>query len=123
MWACSGGREGKGCANIRTSPHGLVLVFEMRERERGGVRAPERATHRLVLVFETRERERGGARAPERAHMGTFWCSKRGRGRGNTRTCPQGHVLVFGMWGHAEHEKHAPQERVFRVRRMGDISG
>ena len=28
-----------------------------------------------VLVFETRE------------------------GRGNTRTCPCGHVLVFGLWG------------------------
>src|SRR6266511_1221643 len=57
--------------------------------------------------------ERRGARAPESAHMGTFWCSKRGRGRGNTRTCPQGHVLVFRMWGHAEHEKHAPKGMFF----------
>src|SRR6266545_4458388 len=74
-------------------------MLETRERKSGGARAPERATHGLVLVFETRERERGGARAPERARAGMFWCSRRGRGRGNTRTCPQEHVLVFGMWG------------------------
>jgi len=38
--------------------------------------------HGLVLVFEMRERERGGAQAPERARVGLFWCSRRGRGRG-----------------------------------------
>src|SRR6266511_3036062 len=61
MWARSGGRDGEGCPNIRTSPHGLVLMFK------------------------TRERERGGARAPERARAGTFWCSRQGRGRGEVR--------------------------------------
>src|SRR6266511_2118914 len=70
VWAHSGGRDREGCPNIRTSPCGLVLVLETRERKSGGARAPERATHGLVLVFETRERERGGARAPERAHAG-----------------------------------------------------
>src|SRR6266571_2560790 len=78
VWARSGVRdegEGEGrCASTRTSPCGLVLVFETRERERGGARAPERATHGLILVFEMRGRERRGAQAPERARAGTFWC-------------------------------------------------
>src|SRR6266568_2892153 len=73
----------------------------------------------LVLVFETRERERGGARAPEQARVGTFWWLRwggvpkhqnepvwahsgvrdKGEGEGrcaSTRTSPCGHVLVFG---------------------------
>ncbi len=41
VWARSGGRDREGCPNIRTSPCGLVLVFEMKERERGGAQAPE----------------------------------------------------------------------------------
>src|SRR6266571_5195183 len=95
---CSGVRdegEGEGrCASTRTSLCGLVLVFE------------------------TRERERGGVRAPERARVGSFWCSRQGRGRGevrehqnkpvwarsgvrdgegclNIRTSPHGLVLMF----------------------------
>src|SRR6266545_2610723 len=94
MWARSGGRDGEGCPNIRMSLCGLVLVFE------------------------TRERERGGARAPERARVGTFWWSRwggvpkhqndpvwgrsgvrdEGEGEGrcaSTRTCPHGLILVF----------------------------
>ncbi len=47
VWACSGVRdegEGEGrCTSTRTSPCGPVLVFEMRERERRGAQAPERA--------------------------------------------------------------------------------
>src|SRR6266571_2279177 len=38
--------------------------------------------------------------------VGAFWCSRRGRRRENTRTCPQGHGSgvwdvgnVFGGWG------------------------
>ncbi len=43
--------EGEGrCSSTRTSLCGLILVFEMRERERGGVQAPEQA------------------------HVGSFWC-------------------------------------------------
>ena len=61
VWARSGGQDGEGCTNIRTSPCGLVLMLETRERKSGGARAPERATHGLVLVFKMRERERGGA--------------------------------------------------------------
>src|SRR6266545_487770 len=85
VWARSGGRDGEGCPNIRTSLCGLVLMLETRERKSGGARAPERATHGLVLVFETRERERGGARAPECARVGTFWCSRRGGERRGVR--------------------------------------
>src|SRR6266508_334594 len=96
----------------------------MRERERGGARAPERARvgsfwwSRREGVFETRERERGGARAPERACVGTFWWSRwggvpehqnepmwarsgvrdEGEGEGrcaSTRMSPHGLVVVF----------------------------
>ena len=44
------------CPNTRTSPHGLVLLFET---------------------------GREHARIAERTHKGAFWCSEMGEGRGN----------------------------------------
>src|SRR6266568_8699772 len=93
-------RQGR-CPNTRTSPHGLVLVFETRETERGGARAPERARvgtfwcsrrgkrrgeapeHQNVPVWarsgvQDKRYRRGRARTPERAHTGAFWCSREG---------------------------------------------
>src|SRR6266545_4873294 len=89
MWARSGGRDGEGCLNIRTSPCGLVLVFETRERERGGARAPE---HACAGTFWCSRQggERRGVRneggeegTPEHAHKGTFWCSGCSAGGGH----------------------------------------
>ena len=96
------GQEGEGaCQTAKTRPTGCV--FAVRDegdvlkhqnaprRARPGVqdgggegRCPNTRTSPcgLVLVFETRERERGGAQAPECARMGTFWCLREGKGRG-----------------------------------------
>src|SRR6266545_6605169 len=78
MWARSGGQDGEGCPNIRTSLCGLVLVFEMKERERGGVQDEGEGEERCVstrtspcghvLVVETGR----GARTSERARVGSF---------------------------------------------------
>src|SRR6266508_3459779 len=100
----------------------------MRERERGGARAPERARvgsfwwSRREGVFETRERERGGARAPERACVGTFWWSRWGGvpEHQNEPTRARSGVQDVGT---CRTRKTRPQGHVFCVRRVGDISG
>src|SRR6266545_2610722 len=95
----------------------------------------------LVLVFETRERERGGARAPERAHVGSFWWSRWGgvpkhqnepvwarsgvrdegereRRCASTRTSPCGHVLVVEM-GRGAQTSERPRVGSFWCSRRG----
>src|SRR6266545_3163270 len=74
VWTRSGvrdeGERERRCTSTRMSPCGHVLVVEMGR----------------------------GARTSERARVGSFWCSRQRRGRGEVhehRTSPHGLILVF----------------------------
>src|SRR6266545_8071363 len=89
VWARSGGRDREGCLNIRMSPCGLVLVFETKERERGGVRDEG----------EGRCSRRGRGRGEVCEHQNEpVWARsgcQDGEGCPNIRTSPCGLVLML----------------------------
>jgi len=95
VWVVEGGGKGAGLSQTRKRDTGVAFSCLG-----CGEPSQTRRTRHWGRVLRVRVVE-SSAQTPERVLVDAFWCSRRGRGEGswNTRTCPQGDILVFGLWG------------------------